>query len=170
MLIHFSPTGKNANINTWNRQKEDTDRNEKDIGWESVTWKISSFHLVFFSIKFEACCTQKVYHLESKPIRFPVTPLNYCWYFFLLQAKPVPGVKIFRFESTIFYANAEYFRSTLIELTGVDPQNPHHHCSIGSGSSVHYRCSPASPSIEITRPIFPGSTVVAHTAWENGVL
>ena len=90
--------------------------------------------------------------------------------FFLLQAKPVPGVKIFRFESTIFYANAEYFRSTLIELTGVDPQNPHQHCSIGSGSSVHYRCSPASPSIEITRPIFPGSTVVAHTAWENGVL
>lgn len=84
------------------------------------------------------------------------------------SAKPVPGVKIFRFESTIFYANAEYFRSTLIELTGVDPQNPHQHCSIGSGSSVHYRCSPASPSIEITRPIFPGSTVVAHTAWENG--
>ena len=78
-------------------------------------------------------------------------------------------MKIFRFESAIFYANAEYFRSTLIELTGVDPQNPHLPCSIGSGSSVHFRRQ-ASPSIEITRPIFPGSTVAVHTAWENGVL
>ena len=128
-----------------------------------------SFSFFFFN-KIWGLLYSKVYHLESKVVKFPITLSNYCWYFFLLQARPVPGVKIFRFESTIFYANAEYFRSTLIELTGVDPQNPHQHCSIGSGSSVHYRCSPASPSIEITRPIFPGSTVVAHTAWENGVL
>ncbi|XP_029209300.2 solute carrier family 26 member 6-like isoform X2 [Acropora millepora] len=71
------------------------------------------------------------------------------------SARAVPGVKIFRFESAVFYANSEYFRSSLIELTGIDPQNPNKHSSVGINSSIHYRpnvCHPESPSIEITRP------------------
>lgn len=71
------------------------------------------------------------------------------------SAKAVPGVKIFRFESAVFYANSEYFRSSLIELTGINPQNPKKHTNIGNNSSVHYRHNirdPASPSIEITAP------------------
>lgn len=157
-------------ISTLERDRRRTQREMKIYWLRKCDLKNDQLSFSFFFNKIWGLLYSKVYHLESKVVKFPVTPSNYCWYFFLLQAKPVPGVKIFRFESTIFYANAEYFRSTLIELTGVDPQNPHQHCSIGSGSSVHYRCSPASPSIEITRPIFPGSTVVAHTAWENGVL
>ena len=72
----------------------------------------------------------------------------------------------------MFYANSEYFRSSLIELTGIDPQNPNKHSSIGSDSSVYYRhnaSDPGSPSIEITEHSFPGSTVAANTTLENGV-
>jgi len=84
------------------------------------------------------------------------------------SARPVPGVKIFRFESAMFYANSEYFRNCLIELTGVDPQNPQKHSSIGSSSSVYYRhnlSDPGSPSIEITKPAFP---LAVNTTLENG--
>lgn len=85
----------------------------------------------------------------------------------------MPGVKIFRFESAVFYANSEYFRSSLIELTGIDPQNPiNKHSSIGSDSSVYYRgnaSDPASPSIEITGPSFPDSSVSVNSTLENGV-
>ena len=73
----------------------------------------------------------------------------------------------------MFYANSEYFRSSLIELTGVDPQNPDKHSSVGSNSSVYYRrnvSDPASPSIEISKPSFPNSVVAINTALENGVL
>lgn len=87
------------------------------------------------------------------------------------SARPIPGVKIFRFESAMFYANSEYFRSSLIELTGVDPQNPDKHSSVGSNSSVYYRrnvSDPASPSIEISKPSFPNSVVAINTALENG--
>ena len=70
----------------------------------------------------------------------------------------------------MFYANSEYFRNCLIELTGVDPQNPQKHSSIGSSSSVYYRhnsSDPGSPSIEITKPAFP---LAVNTALENGVI
>ena len=43
---------------------------------------------------------------------------------FLYQAQEIPGVKIFRCDSPLFYANVEYFRAALIEFTRVDPQHP----------------------------------------------
>ena len=86
-------------------------------------------------------------------------------FIFFPQAKPIPGIKIFRFESAMFYANSEYFRSTLIEMTGVDPQNPNKRSRLGS-SAVRYRHNEegtGSPAIEITR------TVSINRALENGV-
>lgn len=77
------------------------------------------------------------------------------------SAKQIPGIKIFRFESAMFYANSEYFRSTLIETTGVDPQK---RSRLGS-SAVRYRHNEedtGSPAIEITR------TVSINRALENG--
>lgn len=77
-------------------------------------------------------------------------------------------MKIFRFQSAVFYANAEYFRRTLIELTGVDPQNPNKNSS-SIGNSVYYHSSrnmedTGSATIEIPRAHkqFNGSV-------ENGV-
>ena len=84
----------------------------------------------------------------------------------------MPGVKIFRFESAVFYANSEYFRSSLVELTGIDPQNPNKHSSIGINSSVHYRSdvsNPESPSIEITRPESSDCAAADETFLQNGV-
>ena len=68
----------------------------------------------------------------------------------------------------MFYANSEYFRSTLIEMTGVDPQNPHKHSSIGN--SVYYRSTgnvedTGSPTIEIAR----SATIGVNRSMENGV-
>jgi len=40
-----------------------------------------------------------------------------------LQAKEFPGIKIFRFESALFYANAEYFRNELIRKINLDPND-----------------------------------------------
>ena len=83
-------------------------------------------------------------------------------FIFFPQAKQIPGIKIFRFESAMFYANSEYFRSTLIEMTGVDPQK---RSRLGS-SAVRYRRNEedtGSPAIEITR------TVSINRALENGV-
>lgn len=88
-------------------------------------------------------------------------------FIFFPQAKPIPGIKIFRFESAMFYANSEYFRSTLIEMTGVDPQNPNKRSRLGS-SAVRYRHNEedtGSPAIEITRTV----TVSINSALENGV-
>ncbi|XP_015758030.1 PREDICTED: solute carrier family 26 member 6-like [Acropora digitifera] len=87
------------------------------------------------------------------------------------SARAVPGVKIFRFESAVFYANSEYFRSSLIELTGIDPQNPNKHSSVGINSSIHYRpnvCHPESPSIEITRPEFSDCAATDEIFQQNG--
>nr|XP_058950689.1 sulfate anion transporter 1-like isoform X2 [Pocillopora verrucosa] len=84
----------------------------------------------------------------------------------MTSAKPIPGIKIFRFESAMFYANSEYFRSTLIEMTGVDPQNPNKRSRLGS-SAVRYRHNEedtGSPAIEITRTV----TVSINRALENG--
>ena len=88
-------------------------------------------------------------------------------YFF--QAKPIPGVKIFRFQSAMFYANAEYFRRTLIEMTGVDPQNPNKHNS-SIGDSVYYHSSgntedTGSATIKIPRSAY----VQVNRTLENGV-
>ena len=87
-------------------------------------------------------------------------------YFF--QAKPIPGVKIFRFQSAMFYANAEYFHRTLIEMTGVDPQNPNKHGS-SVGNSVYYHRSgnmedTGSATIEIPR------RAQVNRSLENGVI
>ncbi|PFX33452.1 sulfate anion transporter 1-like isoform X2 [Stylophora pistillata] len=82
------------------------------------------------------------------------------------SAQPIPGIKIFRFESAMFYANSEYFRSTLIEMTGVDPQNPNKRSRLGS-SAVRYRHreeDTGGPAIEITRTV----AVSINRAVENG--
>ena len=41
--------------------------------------------------------------------------------FYLFQAKELPGIKVFRYESSLFFANAENFGNALVELTGIDP-------------------------------------------------
>lgn len=69
----------------------------------------------------------------------------------------------------MFYANSEYFRSALIELTGVDPQNPNKHSS-SIGNSVYYHSSgnmedTGSATIEIAR----SSNVQVNRSLENGV-
>lgn len=38
-----------------------------------------------------------------------------------LQAQELPGVKVFRFEGALMFASFDYFRSKLIEKTGLDP-------------------------------------------------
>lgn len=37
------------------------------------------------------------------------------------MADEIPGVTVFHFESSLYYANAEHFRNRLYELTGVNP-------------------------------------------------
>ncbi|KRX92346.1 Prestin [Trichinella pseudospiralis] len=39
----------------------------------------------------------------------------------ILQAEEIPGVKIYRFDSPLFFANVEIFRQRLYESTGIDP-------------------------------------------------
>lgn len=39
-----------------------------------------------------------------------------------LQVTEVPGMKIFRFEASIYFANAEHFRDKLYEKTGLIPR------------------------------------------------
>ena len=41
---------------------------------------------------------------------------------FYSQAEGVPGVQVFRFESSLYYANVEHFRSRLYKLTGCNPR------------------------------------------------
>lgn len=41
--------------------------------------------------------------------------------FIRLQAKEIPGVKIFRYEGALFFASFDYFRTKLIQKTGLDP-------------------------------------------------
>lgn len=38
------------------------------------------------------------------------------------QAQQVPGIKIFSFGSSLFFANAEYFVDELYEKTGFNPE------------------------------------------------
>ncbi|KAK6177022.1 hypothetical protein SNE40_015212 [Patella caerulea] len=38
------------------------------------------------------------------------------------QAKEIPGIKIFRFESALYYGNIQHFRKRLIKDTGLDPK------------------------------------------------
>ena len=40
---------------------------------------------------------------------------------FSLKAFEVPGVKVLRFESSLYYGNAERFRNALVDVTGRDP-------------------------------------------------
>lgn len=39
-----------------------------------------------------------------------------------IQVKELLGLKIFRFESSIYFANAEHFRDKLYSKTGVNPR------------------------------------------------
>ena len=38
-----------------------------------------------------------------------------------LKAFEVPGVKVLRFESSLYFGNVERFRNALIDVTGRDP-------------------------------------------------
>lgn len=38
-----------------------------------------------------------------------------------LQAVPVPGIKIFKFEAPLYFANMENFKAALVKATNVDP-------------------------------------------------
>ena len=42
--------------------------------------------------------------------------------FFIFQAEETPNVKIFRFDSALFFANSEFFKSSLYKLT-VNPND-----------------------------------------------
>ncbi|XP_041347224.1 solute carrier family 26 member 6-like [Gigantopelta aegis] len=42
------------------------------------------------------------------------------------EARDIPGIKIFRFEAPLYFANMEYFRQMLIKETGLDPNELHH--------------------------------------------
>lgn len=69
----------------------------------------------------------------------------------------------------MFYANAEYFRRTLIEMTGVDPQNPNKHSS-SIGDSVYYHSSGNMEDTGSTTIKFPRSAYVqVNRSMENGV-
>ena len=46
----------------------------------------------------------------------------FCFLLSCFQASEIPGIKIFRFESSLYFANCENFRSSLYELTGVNPR------------------------------------------------
>ncbi|XP_070193359.1 prestin-like [Littorina saxatilis] len=38
------------------------------------------------------------------------------------EARDIPGVKIFRFEAPLYFANVDHFRRSLIKVTGLDPK------------------------------------------------
>lgn len=40
----------------------------------------------------------------------------------LFQAKEIPGIKIFRFDGAVYFANAERFKTNLFKYTGLDPK------------------------------------------------
>ncbi|XP_048589441.1 solute carrier family 26 member 6-like [Nematostella vectensis] len=56
-------------------------------------------------------------------------------------AEEIPGIKIFRFESAVFYANAEYFRNALIQKIGMDPLVVNRHM-MGSSQTLNKPSSP----------------------------
>ena len=39
-----------------------------------------------------------------------------------LQAKEIPGIKIFRCDASLYYANTEFFMNKLYSRTGVNPR------------------------------------------------
>ena len=41
---------------------------------------------------------------------------------FFLKAKEIPGIKIFRFDGAVYFANAERFKTNLYKYTGLDPK------------------------------------------------
>ena len=43
------------------------------------------------------------------------------FYVFFYKAFEVPGVKVLRFESTLYFGNVERFRNMLVDITGKDP-------------------------------------------------
>lgn len=42
-------------------------------------------------------------------------------FFFSLKATEVSGIKVLRFESTLYFGNVERFRNALYTVTGLDP-------------------------------------------------
>lgn len=53
--------------------------------------------------------------------RIPTTNL-YCDKSTYPDAETIPGVQIFRFESCLYYANAEFFKTKLYKMTDMDPK------------------------------------------------
>ena len=47
--------------------------------------------------------------------------LTFYSFYLIPKAQEIPGVKVFRFEGALLFASFDYFRSKLIEKTGVDP-------------------------------------------------
>ena len=60
---------------------------------------------------------ESVYCTNLSTVTLVLTVLNIS-----LQAREIPGVKIFRCESSLFYINAEHFRTCLYKMT-VNPMN-----------------------------------------------
>lgn len=44
-----------------------------------------------------------------------------CVIVFYVQAQEIPGIKVFRFTSSLYYANTEHFTHKLYRKTGCDP-------------------------------------------------
>ena len=53
-----------------------------------------------------------------------------------VEAKEVPGIKIVRFESFLFFANLEYFKRKLCKLSGINPIAYNHKKMKVSGAFV----------------------------------
>ena len=44
-------------------------------------------------------------------------------FIFSLKATEIPGIKILRFESSLYFGNVERFRNAVVTATGLDPSN-----------------------------------------------
>lgn len=58
-------------------------------------------------------------HFKMTPL-FLLLNLTVCPYIF--QLIQIPGIKIFRFDCNLYFANAEQFRDRLYERTGLNPK------------------------------------------------
>ena len=47
---------------------------------------------------------------------------RYIFYLFVFKVAEVPGIKIFRFEANLYFANADQFRDRLYDKTKINPR------------------------------------------------
>jgi MFS superfamily sulfate permease-like transporter len=47
---------------------------------------------------------------------------RYIFYLFVFKVAEVPGIKIFRFEANLYFANADQFRDRLYDKTRINPR------------------------------------------------